>query len=279
MGRLKARRKENPGAYETSSVPDPPHRDSPHQYSSYQDSRLPDPPLRDPIPTILIAADSNNTLARLRETFPAQEHNPITGNRRYRILRGGSNKPAYRLVSLGTDGTATNLVPELAWYTGILRETSAVLLVGSGPELLLADRLLGDRLRASTNEIEHSTGGPRPNAGRLQPGADLPPSSANRHDPPHHADDTDEYVPDLVAPLSPDVPVGSISDSDLLACARWLTTRFGPHRIWALHLSNHHSPDRGRRHRLLREVITALASQAPGSPEDLPADTPERTKR
>ncbi len=260
MGRLKSRRTGNAGA----------HADAPLQASSHADSPLPNPH-----PTILIAADSNNTLARLRETFPAQEHNPITGNRRYRVLRGSSNKPAYRLVSLRTGGRATDLVPELAWYAGILWEPSAVLLVGRGPEFLLADRL-----RASADRYVRS----------------------------HRVEQDDEYLPDLIVPLPPTVPVGTISDNELLACARWLTTRFGPHQVWALHLSNDHSAEqekqtrpgrteselerrgrdggrdggpgrghdsghaRGRRHRLLREVLAVLATQTLRPPADSPEE-------
>lgn len=179
-------------------------------------------------PTLLLAAETSQIVGTLRDTFPARECVSPRG-RTGRILTGGTNAYRYHIIAFRPsrrDGDRSTVVPEIAWYTGRLSDTTAVLLVIPGAEVCLADVI-------------------RPLC--VEPG-----------------DSGTEVVPDLIGTLPPDLPIGTVENTEVWACARWLGTRFGPHQVWTMTVPPSIPSDRSERsryHRVLRGTVSALTGQ------------------
>lgn len=185
-------------------------------------------------PTLLMAAETGSVLGVLRDTFSAREIG-TTRDRSGRILEGRTESYRYYMVAMSTspddsEGSGPDpaqAVAELAWYTGRLAPVNAILLVCSGENLVLADRLIP---RCAT------TDGGEP-----------------------------EFLPDLIRAVPADLPVGTVVNGAMFAAARWLAIRFGPHQVWSITVPGAAPPernDRSRYHRSLRTLTSALVEQA-----------------
>lgn len=92
----------------------------------------------------LIAACGGPVVAQVRKTFPMTPDPSPTGlvHRRGRLLSHGSLTLAELPPLRETRSTAAEITAELAFYLGLCRECTAVLVVIPAPRLTLADRII-----------------------------------------------------------------------------------------------------------------------------------------